>query len=470
MFALKVSINMGGTASKTLVPYLGRVYFFCPKGVANMSIQAPKGFSDLLPGEQYGWKDSYRWQKLESTFREVAHLYGYDEMRVPMVEYTELFVHGVGATTDIVSKEMFNIVPRGDDTDPRRMTMRPEFTAGMVRAYLENGLANQPQPAKLFTFGPAFRYENVQKGRFRQFHQLDVEVLGAADSAVDAEVIKLGLDVVARLGLTGLQVNVNSIGCPVCRPAYREALQRHFRPHLAELCEDCNVRIDKNPLRLLDCKRDARNPIQATAPIGLAYLCAECKSHWDGLLAHLKALQIDFRIDTRIVRGLDYYTKTVFEVLHPQLGAQSTLWGGGRYDGLVETIGGKPTPGVGFGMGMDRVLMVLEEIGNSAAFTDRPRTDVFVATMGEVARPVGLKLLYDLRQAGLAADIDYLGRSLKAQMKYAGKLNSHFVVILGQDEITSQLFTVKNMDSGEQQPIPMPNLLSYLKAGCTREV
>ncbi|MFZ5815129.1 MAG: histidine--tRNA ligase [Bacillota bacterium] len=428
-----------------------------------MSIQAPKGFNDILPGEQFGWRDSYRWQRLEEVFREVAHLYGYQELRPPMVEYIDLFIHGVGSTTDIVTKEMFNIVPRGDDPDPRRMAMRPEFTAGLVRAYLENGLPNTPQPTKIYAFGPAFRYENVQKGRFRGFNQIDVEVFGAQDPAVDAEVIKLGIDIVGRFGLTGLVVSVNSIGCPNCRPKYREALQAHFRPHLHELCEDCNTRIEKNPLRLLDCKKDARHPAQQTAPVGLDYLCDECKSHWEGLLGHLKALEIPYQIDTRIVRGLDYYTKTVFEILHPKLGAQATLWGGGRYDGLIETVGGKPTPGVGFGMGMERVLMVLEEEGLLQAFQDRPRLDVFVATMGEAARPVGLKLLYELRAAGLSADLDYLGRSLKAQMKYAGKQNARFVLILGESEVAAGAAGVKNMETGTQESVPISEIITYIR-------
>lgn len=427
------------------------------------SIQAPKGFNDFLPGEQFGWRDSYRWQKLEEVFREVCHIYGYQELRPPVVEFLELFVHGVGATTDVVTKEMFNIVPRGDDPEPRRMAMRPEFTAGLVRAYLENGLPNQTQPTKLYSYGAAFRYENVQKGRFRGLHQLDVEIFGAQDPASDAEVIKLGLDVVERFGITGLVVSLNSIGCPVCRPRYREALQNHFRPHLAELCEDCNARIDKNPLRLLDCKKDARHPAQKDAPITLDYLCDECKSHWDGLLGHLDGLGIRYQIDTRIVRGLDYYTKTVFEILHPKLGAQSTLWGGGRYDGLIETVGGKPTPGVGFGMGMERVLMVLEETGQLEAFKDRPRMDVFIATLGEATRPAAINLLYELRAAGLAADTDYLGRSLKAQMKYAGKQNARFVIILGEDELKAGAAAVKQMDAGTQESIELSQITGYIK-------
>ncbi len=428
-----------------------------------MAIQAPKGFHDIIWGDQFGWRDAYRWQKLEGVFREVCHQYGYQELRPPVIEFVELFIHGVGETTDIVTKEMFNIVPRGDDPDPKRMAMRPEFTAGLVRAYLENGLFNQPQPTKIFAYGPAFRYENVQKGRFRGFHQLDVEVFGSQDPAVDAEVIYLGLDVVGRLGLTGLTVNVNSIGCPVCRPRYREALQNHFRPHLAELCEDCNVRMEKNPLRLLDCKKDADHPAQKSAPVMLDYLCDECKAHWDGLLANLEALRVTYQVDPRIVRGLDYYTKTVFEVQHPKLGAQSALWGGGRYDGLIETIGGKPTPGVGFGMGMERVLMVLEESGLLDASQDRPRMDAFVVTMGEAARAAGLKLLYELRAAGLSADTDYLGRSLKAQMKYAGKKQARFVVILGEDEVRRGEAALKDMDAGTQESVPLTEILPRIR-------
>jgi len=427
-----------------------------------MSIPAPKGFNDLLPGAQFGWRDSLRWQQLEACFRDVTSLYGYQELRPPMVEYLELFVHGVGATTDVVSKEMFNIVPRGDDPEPRRMAMRPEFTAGLVRAYLENGLANAPQPTKIYAHGQAFRYENVQKGRFRGFNQLDVEVFGAPDPAVDAEVINLGLEVAARMGLTGLTVNVNSIGCPVCRPRFREALQAHFRPHVQELCTDCNTRIDKNPLRLLDCKRDARHPAQKTAPVGLDYLCEECQTHWDGLLSNLTSLDITYQIDTRIVRGLDYYTRTVFEVLHPKLGAQSTLWGGGRYDGLMEAVGGKPTPGVGFGMGMERILMVCEELGLYEQLPARPRLDVFVVTLGDGPRPIGMKLLYELRKAGLSSDIDYLGRSLKAQMKYAGKQNARYVIILGEDEVASGFAPVKNMDASSQESIAIADLLAHI--------
>ncbi len=429
-----------------------------------MAIQAPKGFNDFLPGEQFGWRDSYRWLKLEQVFREVCHLYGYQELRPPMVEFLELFVHGVGSTTDMVTKEMFNIVPRGDDPDPRRMAMRPELTAGLVRAYLENGLPNQSQPTKLYAFGPAFRYENVQKGRFRGLHQLDVEVFGAQDPSVDAEVIKLGLDVVERFGLTGLTVNINSIGCPVCRPKYREALQEHFRPHLSELCEDCNTRFDKNPLRLIDCKKDARHPAMQNAPIGLDYLCDECKAHWEGLQADLQMLGIQYKIDPRIVRGIDYYTKTVFEVLHPKLGAQSTLWGGGRYDGLIEVVGGKPTPGVGFGMGMERVLMVLDELGLNEPFQDRPRMDVFVTTMGEGTKEFGLRLLYEFRTAGLSADIDYLGRSLKAQMKYAGKQSTRFVVIIGESELQGGFAAVKDMDAGTQENVPLAQIIGYISS------
>jgi histidyl-tRNA synthetase len=428
-----------------------------------MEMQAPKGMNDFLPGESWGWRDSYKWERLEAVFRDFARRYGYQEIRVPLIEYLDVFARGIGESTDAVSKEMFNITPRGDAEDARPMALRPELTAGLVRAFLENGLHNGPAPMKLFTFGPAFRYENVQKGRFRQFHQLDVEVFGAQDPAIDAEVIKLGLDVVASFGLTGLVANINSIGCPTCRPKYREALRDHFRPHLGELCGDCNVRFEKNPLRLVDCKKDANHPAMQNAPIPLDYLCEECRAHWDGLRAHLDALGVKYQIDPRIVRGLDYYTKTVFEILHPKLGAQSTLWGGGRYDGLIETLGGKPTPGVGFGMGMERILMVLEEEGRAQNWAGRPRLDVFVVTLGDAAKAAGLKLVYDLRAAGLSADLDYLGRSMKAQMKYAGKQEAPWVVILGENEVQAGKAVVKRMETGEQVEVELNAVVSAVR-------
>lgn len=432
------------------------------KGVLPLLTQGPRGTNDILPGEQYGIWDVARWHRLEEEIRAVAHLYGYAELRPPMFEHTELMHHSVGETSDVVTKQMFNIMPRSDDPDAKRWTLRPEFTAGMVRAWIEHGLFNTPQPTKIFTYGPAFRYENVQKGRYRQLHQFDVELFGASDPAADAEVIEMGIALAGRLGLTGLSVDLNSIGCPACRPAYREKLVGHLKPHMKDLCGDCNNRLERNPLRVLDCKEDADHPAVKSAPQMLDYLCEECDTHFRRLQDHLRALAIAYTINPGIVRGLDYYTKTVFEVISPKgLGSQSTMWGGGRYDGLIEALGGKPTPGVGFGMGMERLLLTLDALQINVA--QQERLDLFVATLGEAARPAGLKLMYEMRRAGVAADIDYLGRSLKAQMKYAGKQGARFVAILGEDEIRQGVAALKDMAAGTQENVPLAELAGRLE-------
>lgn len=424
-------------------------------------IQGPRGTNDILPGAAFGWRDAARWQRLEAQLRAVSHCYGYAELRPPVFEQTALFARGMGETSDAVQKEMFVLMPRGDDEGPS-LALRPEFTAGTMRAYLEHGLFNQSQPTKVFTYGPVFRAERPQKGRYRQFHQWNVEVIGAQDPAVDAEVIEIGLALAKRLGVTGLTVDLNSLGCPVCRPRYRERLVAHFRPHAGGLCPDCQDRIDRNPLRLLDCKRDAGHPAVQSAPVMADHLCAECAAHFDGLQAHLRALDVSYRINTRIVRGLDYYTKTVFEVLHPRLGAQNTLWGGGRYDGLIEVLGGKPTPGVGFALGMERMLLVLEELAVPPPAGDR--LDVFVVALGSAARERALPLVYALRRAGLAADLDYLGRSLKAQMKYAGKMGARRVAIIGDDELATGMAAVKDMATGSQANVPLGGLVEAVAA------
>ncbi|BDG59331.1 histidine--tRNA ligase [Caldinitratiruptor microaerophilus] len=428
-------------------------------------ITAPRGTHDILPGAQFGWRDSARWQHLEAELRRISHQYGYVELRPPVFEATELFARGVGESTDIVQKEMFTIQPRGraggDGAGEPTLTLRPEFTAGLVRAYIENGLHNLPQPTKIFTYGPAFRAERPQKGRFRQFHQWDVEVFGAADAAVDAEVIEIGIALAKRMGLGDLEVDLNSIGCPVCRPAYREKLREHLRPHAHELCEDCQARLERNPLRVLDCKVDADHPAIRSAPVSVEHLCHDCRTHFDQLQRHLRALGIPHRVNPRIVRGLDYYTRTVFEVLHPRLGAQSALWGGGRYDGLIELLGGRPTPGVGFALGMERLLMVLDE--SAAPGPGAPRPDVFLAPLGAAARERALPILYALRRAGLAADIDYLDRSLKAQMKYAGKAGARYVAILGDAELARGVCTLRDMATGDQREVALESLVEAVR-------
>ncbi len=421
-----------------------------------MKLQSPKGTNDILPGIRFGWQDTARWHALEDAIAQICRHYNYQEMRPVMFEATDLFVRGIGEGTDVVSKEMFSVGHHGN----YEWTLRPEITAGLVRAWLEHGFASQPQPSKLWSIGPAFRAENVQAGRYRQFHQWDVEVFGAAGPDVDAEVIYLGLDLVGRLGIQGLEVRINSLGHPGCRAAYREALQAHFRPHLPELCDDCNARFERNPLRLLDCKTDARHPAMPSAPTMLEHLCPECQAHWDGLQAHLQALGVSYRVDPRIVRGLDYYTRTVFEVVYPPLGAQSTVWGGGRYDGLIGELGGPPTPGVGFAVGFERLLITLDKMG--LALPAPARLDVFLACLGDAARAEGLRRLYALRAAGLSADVDYLGRSFRKQMDFANKQRARFVAILGDDELARGEVALKNMDSGEQANIPLADLQAAL--------
>lgn len=420
--------------------------------VPKLQIPAPRGTNDILPGAQFKWQDSARWQHLEAEIARICHQYGYAELRPPVFEHTELFARGVGATTDVVQKEMFTLMPRGDE-EGQTLTLRPEFTAGMVRAYLENGLFNQSQPTKIWTAGPAFRAERPQKGRYRQFHQWDVEIFGAQDPAADAEVIEIGLELARRLGAGELLVSLNSLGCPVCRPVYREQLKAHFRPVIHEFCSDCQRRLEANPLRVMDCKADAGHPAQRTAPLMIEHLCAECDTHWKSLQSHLRALRIQYQVDPRIVRGLDYYTKTVFEVLHPNLGAQNTLWGGGRYDGLIEELGGKPTPGVGFAMGMERMLLVLDELG--VAPPPPARMDCFVVALGEAAKERAVGLVYQLRRLGLSADLDLLGRSLKAQMKYAGKVGARYAAIIGDNELAQGVVALRDMDAATQTQVPL---------------
>lgn len=430
--------------------------------VPDVQIPGPRGTNDIIPGAPQKWLEYARWQHMEAEMQRICHQYGYAELRPPVFEYTELFARGVGLSTDIVQKEMFTLQPRGDD-EGQTLTLRPEFTAGMVRSYIENGLFNQPQPAKLWTLGPIFRAERPQKGRFRQFHQWDVEIFGAADPAADAEVIEIGLALARRMGAGDLTVNLNSLGDPACRPAYREKVKAHFRPVIHEFCADCQRRLEQNPLRVLDCKVDAGHPAQQTAPVMVDHLCGDCQAHWDGLQRHLRALGVSYAVDPRIVRGLDYYTRTVFEVLHPKLGAQSALWGGGRYDGLMEELGGKPTPGVGFALGMERMLIVLDELGVTPP--GAPRLDCFVVALGTAARERALPIVYQLRAAGLGADMDYLGRSLKAQMKYAGKVGARYVAIIGDLELERGAAALRDMDAATQADVPLEQLVSAIRTG-----
>lgn len=416
-----------------------------------MLTQAPKGTQDVLP------QDSYRWQQIEEIMRKTCAMAGYREVRTPVFEHTELFARGVGDTTDVVQKEMYTFLDKGG----RSITLKPEGTAGAVRAFIEAHLYAEPLPIKMcYISCPVFRYEKPQSGRLREHHQLGVEVFGAKDASVDAEIIRLALDVQTACGIEGLRVAINSIGCPNCRGKYHEILKEYLRPKLGELCKTCNERFERNPLRVLDCKECADKV--KDAPSMLDTLCDECKAHFESLQRNLTALGIEYQIDSRIVRGLDYYTKTVFEIITDAPGGgELTVCGGGRYDGLVEQLGGPSLPGVGFGMGVERILMVQDMRGVTPV---APRLyDAFVCTLGDEARTEGMKLVRELRQGGIKADLDHAARSLKAQFKYANKIGAPYVVVLAGDELEKGVAKLRDMNGATEQEIPRENLLHVLK-------
>jgi histidyl-tRNA synthetase len=377
--------------------------------------------------------------------REACRRYNYKEIRTPIFEHTELFQRGVGETTDIVEKEMYTFKDRGE----RSITLRPEGTAAVVRSYIEHKLYAEQQPTKLYYLGPMFRYDRPQAGRYRQFHQFGVEAIGSAGPAIDAEVIALAVNVLGDLGLTDLQIYINSVGCPQCRPVYREVLQAFLRDKVADLCSDCMSRYERNPMRILDCKNEGCGQLTSGAPTVADCLCGECEAHFAGLKTLLDTLDISYTVNPRLVRGLDYYTKTAFEIQYPPLGAQSAVCGGGRYDGLIEQCGGDPSPGIGFGLGIERVLLALEKQQLCSQIV-KP-VDVYLAAMGEAAGRACFGLLSKLRAAGLSAEMDYTGRSLKAQMKYAAKLPARFTAIVGDDELAEGVVMLRDMETGQQE-------------------
>jgi histidyl-tRNA synthetase len=415
--------------------------------------KAPRGTRDIL------FDEATKWVYLESEFRKICGDFGYDEIRTPIFEHTELFQRGVGETTDIVEKEMYTFYDKGN----RSITLKPEGTASVVRAYLEHNMYALPQPVKLYYIIPGFRYERPQAGRLREFHQFGVEAFGTADADMDAEIISLSMMFLERLGLKNLELRINSIGCPNCRKTYRQVLTTFLKDRQVNLCNTCKIRLDKNPLRVLDCKdKNCKNTVK-DAPMLLDHLCEECLIHFEKLKNRLDQLNLDYKVDPTIVRGLDYYTRTVFEVLSGELGAQNTLCGGGRYDGLVEECGGNPTPGIGFAMGIERLLLTMT--GQGITFPRKPSLSVFIVTVGDEASSEGFKLLTELRKSGISADKDYLSRSLKSQMKHAGKFNANYTVIIGEEEIKTGVFTVKNMFSGEQLKLSKNQLIKTLKQG-----
>ena len=415
-----------------------------------MLTQAPKGTQDMLP------QDSHRWQRIAETMRLACARAGYREIRTPIFEHTELFQRGVGDTTDVVQKEMYTF----DDKGGRSITLKPEGTAGAVRAFIESHMYADALPAKLYYSAcPCFRYEKPQSGRLRQFHQNGVEVFGAKDASVDAEIIKLAIDILHMNGIDGLRLNINSIGCPVCRKAYLDKLREYIRPKLDGLCKDCRSRFERNPMRVLDCKEDGAK--LTDAPAMLDNLCEDCASHFEKLKGYLTAMGIDYAVDPRIVRGLDYYTKTVFEIITDTPdGGELTVCGGGRYDGLVEELGGPATPGIGWGMGIERMLMVQDMRGIAPEAPDY--LDAFVVTLGDEARAAGVRLVNELREAGIKADLDHAARSMKAQFKYAGKLGIKKVIVIAGDELEKGVVKLRDMANSTEAEVARSEIVNLL--------
>ncbi|GGE13109.1 histidine--tRNA ligase 2 [Marinithermofilum abyssi] len=419
-----------------------------------MAFRIPRGTVDLMPGEVE------KWQYVESKARELCRRYHFSEIRTPIFEHTELFQRGVGETTDIVEKEMYTFTDRGD----RSLTLRPEGTAGVVRSFVEKKVFGQPQPTKWYYIGPMFRYERPQAGRQRQFHQFGVEVFGTEEPAMDAEIIDLGVQFYQSLGLTGVKVELNSVGCPQCRPVHREQLVKFLTPRKDELCKDCQSRLDRNPMRILDCKNERCKELTQDAPKMVDCLCDECRTHFDAVKEYLDVLGVDYVLNPRLVRGLDYYTRTAFEFTVESKGSQAgTVGGGGRYNGLVKEIGGDDVPGIGFGIGIERTLLALEE--QEVTLPIDYGVDCYLVTLGEEAKRQSVTLLKALRQAGCSAERDYLDRKMKGQMKAADRAQARYVAILGENELKANSIVVKELATGEQETIALDQFVDYVREG-----
>ncbi len=415
-----------------------------------MDIKAVRGVKDILPGEVE------KWQFVERVAREVFEGYGYAEIKVPIFEHTSLFARSIGETTDIVEKEMYSFEDQGHE----KLTLRPEATAGICRAYIEHNLYQQPGFVKLYCIGPMFRYERPQAGRFRQFYQIDVEAIGEVSAVVDAEVVTMLMTFLRRLGLQKLELRLNSLGDAVCRPRYREALLAYIRTHLSQLCQECQRRYERNPLRVLDCKKEGCRAVMRDAPQTVAYLCEPCRQHFDTVTELLGAVGIAYVLDPKLVRGLDYYTRTTFEVIAETLGAQNSVTGGGRYDGLIEEIGGPPTPGIGFAIGFERLVTLLEHTGVSVP---EPHPHVFVAPLGTAALREAFVLVERLRGVGLQAEMGYDDKSLKSQLRRANKLGAAFALMLGERELAAGKVTLRDMQGGAQEEVGLREVVSYLQ-------
>ena len=412
----------------------------------------PRGTNDFLPGE------SEKWQYIEQLCRQVCAEYGYREIRLPIFEHTEVYLRSVGETSNIVEKEMYSF----EDKGLTHVTLRPEGTAGTVRAFLENRLYADPQPTKLYYMGPMFRYDKPQAGRYRQFNQFGIEVFGADHATIDAEVITLAVEIFKRLGLTGLSVKINTVGCADCRPKHMEELKTYFRQHEDNLCETCRDRLERNPLRILDCKEDGCKAVAKGAPTTIEAACDNCSTHFNQLLGYLDAVGISYEIDTNLVRGLDYYVRTAFEVVINSVGsAQNALCGGGRYNGMVEQFGGDDMPGIGYAMGMERLLLTLKEQGIELPVGKHP--DVYIAPLGDAAQKEAFVLTQALRSRNIYTEKDYLGKSLKAQMKAADRFQVKYCVIIGDSELEKGIAVVREMATGEQQEIALSQLVEDLE-------
>lgn len=410
--------------------------------------KAIKGTKDVLPSEVY--KNQY----IEATCLTVAENFGYKEMRTPVFEHTELFQRGVGDTTDVVQKEMYTF----DDKGGRSITLRPEGTAGAARSFLENGLSNEALPQKICYLTSCYRYEKPQAGRLREFHQFGIECFGATSPLADAEMIALAKQIFDELGVKDLHLELNSIGCPTCRAEYHKALKEYFASRVDELCDTCRDRLDRNPMRILDCKSPVCSEIAKDAPVVLDYLCDECKEHFEKTKSYLDAMNIEYIVNPQIVRGLDYYTKTVFEFVADSIGAQGTVCGGGRYDGLIEELGGQHTPSLGFGMGLERLQLVMEAQG--CEFPEPSRPDLFIVAMGDKATFKAVEIAKDMRDEGYSVVYDLNGRSLRAQMKYADKINAKYNVVIGDNEVDTKSAVLKDMATGEQSDISLETFVS----------
>ena len=411
-------------------------------------INIPKGTKDCLP------KDSYKWQYVEKTARDVAESFGIKEIRTPTFEHTEVFLRGIGDTTDVVNKEMYTFNDKGN----RSITLKPEGTAGVARSFVENGFVSATMPLKLYYITPCFRYERPQAGRLREFHQFGIEMFGAESASIDAEVILLAKAFLDKVGVTGLKLYINSIGCKTCRQEFNNALKEYLRANIDDMCYNCKDRYERNPLRILDCKEEKCKEICQGAPKIIDYLCDDCKKHFEDLQNYLTLAGVEFAINENIVRGLDYYTKTVFEFVSENIGSQGTVCGGGRYDGLISEFGGNQVPGVGFGLGIERLLMILENLGVEIK---EPKPTVYFATMGVEEYETAFVLANVLRRNGVSVEIDHMKKSLKAQFKYADKIGAKFVVVIGSEELATGEVNVKNMSDGSSVKVAVSDIVKY---------